>query len=84
MTLDYDGTLLRGLDGRIDGLVVAGLGAGHVPERLVTTLETLATTVPVVLASRTGAGSTLHYTYGFPGSERDLLARRPYRFLLKA
>jgi L-asparaginase len=69
------GTLLEGADSRLDGLVVAGFGVGHVPHRLVDTLADLASRMPVVLASRTGAGSVLTHTYAFPGSESDLLQR---------
>lgn len=58
------------------GLVVAGNGAGHVGENAVCGLTQLvAAGVPVILASRVTSGTTLTSTYGFNGSETDLLAR---------
>jgi len=70
-----DGELLRRAGDAFDGIVLAGLGAGHVPIGMVDLVAGFAARKPVVLASRTGSGSVLRSTYGYPGSERDLLER---------
>ncbi|MFF3967885.1 asparaginase [Streptomyces griseorubiginosus] len=70
-----DGTLLQILGDHVHGLVVAAFGAGHVPMACVDALSDLAKRMPVILATRTGTGPVLRQTYGFPGSESDLLAR---------
>ena len=55
------------------GIVVEAYGVGHAPEWMVNTLAQLASTRPVVLTSRVGGGELLRETYGFSGSESDLL-----------
>jgi L-asparaginase len=55
------------------GVVLDALGGGHIPGRAVAAVAEVAARIPVVLASRTGGGEVLQETYGFPGSERDLI-----------
>lgn len=76
VVLGDDGRLLPELEEEgYAGLVVEAMGGGHVPSLMAETLEDLASRMPVVLASRTGGGEVLRSTYGFVGSEIDLLDR---------
>lgn len=71
-----DDRLLRALPALgYHGVVIEAMGAGHVPARLVPAIEELVALLPVVLASRVSGGRILERTYGFPGSEIDLIAR---------
>jgi L-asparaginase len=74
MTLDDDGELLRAAADRFDGLVIAAFGVGNVPVKVVPVAADLAERVPVVLATRTGAGSVLARSSGFSGADNELLS----------
>lgn len=58
-----------------DGVVLSGFGVGHVSSSLAEAVTAAVETCPVVLTTRTGAGTTFERTYGFIGSESDLLTR---------
>ncbi|MCF8473349.1 MAG: asparaginase [Emcibacter sp.] len=71
-----DGYLLKLLEkDQCDGLIIEGFGAGHVPETYLESLDKMVQKMPVILSSRTGSGHIYEKTYGFKGSEIDLLNR---------
>jgi L-asparaginase len=73
--LGDDGTILDAVvRSGFHGIVVAGFGVGHVSAAVADAVARANASVPVVLASRTGAGSTHRSSYGFAGSESDLIA----------
>jgi len=73
---DLEPEVIAGLSSAaIDGLVLGLPGGGHVADGVVEPLCDLASRIPVVFATRTGAGETLRSSYGYPGSETDLLRR---------
>jgi len=78
-------TIAMGMDRRdlamleapdLAGAVIAGAGSGHVPSDMVEGLEAIAERIPVILASRVGAGEVYRKTYGYAGGEIDLQRRR--------
>lgn len=76
IALGDDGRMLAALPGlAYRGAVIEAMGAGHLPARLADKISELANVMPVVLATRVAAGPVFTHTYGFPGSEMDLLAR---------
>jgi len=76
VSLGDDGDLLRAVaDGGWDGVVLSAFGVGHVSRPMAKVVGEVAGRLPVVLATRTGSGPVLQRTYGFVGSEEDLVAR---------
>ena len=75
-----DGALIRAaVELGYKGLVIQGMGGGHMAVSCADEVERAARNVPVILASRTGTGEVLRATYGFPGSEIDLQRRGAIR-----
>ena len=73
--LGDDGSLLRAAVATDpDGLVLVGLGAGHLPPRALAALREAGPELPVVFVVRPERGHLLRETYGYEGSERDVLA----------
>jgi L-asparaginase len=76
MSLGDDGRMLRQIVPLgYRGLVLEGMGAGHVPASVAPIISELVDTMPVVLATRVPAGPAFRATYAFAGSETDLLRR---------
>ena len=57
------------------GLIVEGMGGGHVHPSMADRLEELATRLPIVISTRVLGSHVLRDTYGFVGSEIDLKRR---------
>lgn len=74
--LDHDPDLIRSVASLgYDGLVVEGMGGGHVSGTVADALEEVAASMPVVFASRAREGAVMTRTYGSPGAELDLIAK---------
>ena len=72
---DGDYLVKAALDAGIGGLVLEASGGGHTSPCIANALGQATSRIPAVLSSRTKAGSVLTRTYGFEGSEIDLLSR---------
>jgi L-asparaginase len=76
MALGDDGRLLVALPGLgYRGAVIEGMGAGHVAAAVAPLVGDLVRHMPVVLSVRVPAGPGFARTYGFAGSEIDLIGR---------
>lgn len=74
--LGDDGALIdAALASGVAGIVLEASGGGHVSASVADAAERAARQVPVILSSRTRGGNVLSTTYGFVGSEMDLLSR---------
>lgn len=74
--LGDDGRILKALpELQYRGVVIEGMGAGHVPAVIAPLIGELVAVMPVVLSVRVETGPAFTRTYGFPGSEIDLLGR---------
>lgn len=77
IAMGFDARIIRAMQDPLGyaGLVIEGMGAGHVPADVAPVFGDLAQRMPVVLASRSMTGPVFTKTYGYPGAEIDLIAR---------
>jgi len=74
--IDDDGALVRAaLDIGCDGMVVSGMGGGHIAPAMVPAVAKAAAQLPVILVTKCPRGGVLSETYGYAGAEIDLAAR---------
>ena len=74
--LGEDGRMLPTLKALgYSAVVIEGMGAGHVPAVTAAAIAELVTQMPVVLCTRVRGGRVFTQTYGFAGSEMDLIAK---------
>ncbi len=75
-SMDDDGRLVTAaVDSGYKAIVVAAMGAGHVPAEVAVRLEQAVLRIPVVFCSRSVGGQVCRRTYGYRGGEIDLLRR---------
>lgn len=75
-SLGDDGRLVDGIaDLGYAGVIVEGMGGGHVHPSMADRLEKLSGTLPIVISTRVLGSHVLRNTYGFVGSEIDLQRR---------
>ncbi|WP_317992767.1 asparaginase [Bartonella gliris] len=60
--------------GHYAGVVIAGFGSGHCSFEEADIVRQYTHKIPIVIASRTCTGSTTRTTYGYKGSEVDMIA----------
>ncbi|GAA5098623.1 asparaginase [Bartonella acomydis] len=60
--------------GQYAGLVIAGFGSGHCSFEKADIVRQYTQKMPIIIASRICTGSTTRTTYGYKGSEVDLIA----------
>lgn len=77
IAMGFDARIIRAMPDPLGyaGVVIEGMGAGHVPADVAPVFGDLAGRIPVVLASRSMTGPVFEKTYGYPGAEIDLIAR---------
>ncbi|MGP1346760.1 MAG: asparaginase [Phycisphaerales bacterium] len=77
IAMGTDARILKALPDTLGyaGLVIEGMGAGHVPAEVAPILGDLAERIPIVLASRSMTGPVFTSTYGYAGGEIDLIKR---------